>query len=57
MKITPVFLEIDLQKHRNNFHMYNNLYINELECFEVFYILKALCCLHATIHPPTTIYK
>jgi len=23
----------------------------------VFYVLTALCCLHATIHPPTTIYK
>jgi len=22
-----------------------------------FYVLTTLCCLHATIHPPTTIYK
>jgi len=22
-----------------------------------FYVLRALCCLHATIHPSTTIYK
>jgi hypothetical protein len=43
----------DFQKHRNDFHIYNDLYINELECF---YVLTALCCLHATIHPPT-IYK
>jgi len=36
--------------------MYNNLHVNELKCFYVFYVLTALCCLHATIHPPTTIY-
>jgi len=24
-------------------------------CF--FYVLTALCCLHAAIHPPTTIYN
>jgi len=25
--------------------------------FTFFYVLTALRCLHATIHPPTTIYK
>jgi hypothetical protein len=35
-------------------YLYNNLHINELECF---YVLTALYYLHATIHPPTMIYK
>jgi hypothetical protein len=35
----------------------NNLHANELKCFYVFYVLTVLCCLHAIIHPPTTINK
>jgi hypothetical protein len=42
---------------RLNFVHWRLIFIVYISYTVYVYVLTALCCLHATIHPPTTIYK